>query len=382
LIASKRDPGLQNEQAHELLTAGRELTFHYNVRDLDRAINCFQKALRLEPRSALAHAYLASAAASRTHYLADAKFLGLAEREVEEALRLAPDSGEVLRVVAGVKYQRGQFRKALQDGLRAMETGAPDGKSEAMVGMVYAQIGSPDQTLRWFELAKRFDSRPGEYDYDIGDCWAALGNDEKARAAYRRSIDLHPERSHGWISTARLDLLNGDFASARSLCRQLRSYDPNDPECARLTAQIEFFARNLGEAQRLYTALEQTDPDGGGSFYGGISYKSALGRLNNNYAKRSALLGECLAKELKQLEAAPDDAEILYRIAAIESSLGKTDAAIERLEAAVAAGWIDYRSLSLDPRFDAVAEDIRFQSLLGKLKLRVEDLSRATKTGL
>jgi len=61
---------------------------------------------------------------------------------------------------------------------------------------------------------------------------------------------------------------------------------------------------------------------------------------------------------------------------------GKNESAIEHLKAAVTAGWIDYRSLSLDPRFDAIADDVGFQTILGKLKLRVEDLSKKAKTGL
>jgi tetratricopeptide (TPR) repeat protein/TolB-like protein len=385
LIAARRDPGIRNEQARELITAGRELNFHYTVRDFDRAISCFEKALQLEPQSALAHAYLASAAAARTHYVVDANSLAYAEREVNEASHLAPNSGEVLRVLAGVDYQRGQFGKALDAGLHAVEMSALDGKSAALLGMVYNELGRPDQALRWFALAKRSDSRPGEYDCPIGDCWTALANDEKARAAYGRSTDLHPERSQGWICTARLYLLNAEFAKARAFCRQLRNLDQEATDTVQLAAEIEFFARNFPEAQRLYTVLEQKDPDGGGAFYGGISYKSALGRLapnKNAPGVGSPLLQECLIKELKQLESAPDNPDLLYRISAIESSLGRTEPAIGHLQAAVSAGWIDYRSLSLDPRFDAIADDIRFQTILGKLKLRVEDLSRAVKAGL
>jgi tetratricopeptide (TPR) repeat protein/tRNA A-37 threonylcarbamoyl transferase component Bud32 len=378
-IAANRDPGLRNEQAREFLAAGRELTFHYRVSDFERAIHCFEKALLLEPHSALGHAYLASSAAAHTHYLADPSLLTYAQREAEEASRLAPNSGDVLRVLAGVNYQRGLFRAALEDGLRSVETGAPDGKSAALLGMVYEDIGRPDQALRWFELAKRFDARAGEYECHIGDCWTSLGDDAKARMAYRRSIDLHPERSQGWISTARLDLLSADFASARSLSRELRSHDPEDLEGTRLAAQIEFFSRNFDEAQKLYAALEQKDPDGGGSFYGGIGYKSALGRLTDNAARKVILLQECLGKEFAQLGLAPDNPDVLYRISAVESSLGKTEPALEHLQSAIKAGWTDYRSLSLDPRFDPIADNVRFQAILGKLKLRVEELSKATK---
>ena len=384
LIAAKSDPAMRNQQARELITAGRELDFHYTARDFDRAISCFEKALKLEPRSALAHAYAAGSAAGRTHYVADANLLFYAEHEAQEALRLAPDSGEVLRVSAGVNYQGGRFDKALDAGLHAIETSRPDGKSAGLLGMIYNELGRPDQALRWFGLAKRSDSRPGEYDCHIGDCWTAVGNDEEARTAYARSVNLHPERSQGWVCSARLFLLNAGFAKARAFCQEHGSHNPEATDGDQLAAEIEFFARNFPEAQRLYTVLEQKDPDGGGSFYGGISYKSALGRIALNKktpSVGSSLLRECLTKELKQLEAAPDNPDILYRISAIESSLGRTEPAIGHLQAAVSAGWIDYRSLSLDPRFDAIANDERFQTILGRLKLRMEELRKTIENG-
>jgi serine/threonine protein kinase/tetratricopeptide (TPR) repeat protein len=382
LIAASGDPAMRNEQARELITAGRELHFHYTVRDLDRAIGCFEKALQLEPQSALVHAYLASSAACRTYFVADENLLSLAEREAREASRLAPDSGAVLRVVAGVHYQRGQFAAALETGLHAIETDALDGKTAALLGMIFNHLGQPGQALRWFELAKRRDSRPGEYECYIGDCWADLGDYEKASAAYQRAVDLHPERLEGLVGKSHLYLLNAEFAQARDLCRQNRALDQEATNNARLAAEIEFFSRNFNTATRLYTVLEQKDPDGGGEFYGSVSYKSALGYLAlNRKSSRlgTSLLQECLIKELKQLGAVSDNPGLLYRISAIESSLGRTEPAIAHLQAAVSAGWIDYRSLSLDPRFDTIADDIRFQTTLGKLKLRVEDLSKAVK---
>jgi serine/threonine protein kinase/Tfp pilus assembly protein PilF len=380
LLEAKRDPGLRNEQARELIVAGREFGLHDTVRDLDRARSCFEKALQLEPGSVLAHAYLASATATRTHYVADPNLLSDAEREVQGALRLAPNSGEALRVLAGVHYQRGQLRKALAAAFRAIEINPLDGRSVAFLGRIYYELGRPDQALRWFQLA-RSRSRPGgEYDSDIGDCWAALRDFEKARVAYQRAIDLHPERSQAWIGMARLYLLNAEFAKARAFCHQNLGLHQEAIEAAQVAAQIEFFSRNFIEAQRLYQDLKQTDQDGGGAFYGNVSYGSALGRLGivqGHSSNCRIILEECLTKEMSHLELASDNPDILYRVSAIESSLGRNESALEHLAAAVAAGWIDYGSLSLDPRFDNVADDVRFQRTLGRLKLRVEDLRRA-----
>jgi serine/threonine protein kinase/tetratricopeptide (TPR) repeat protein len=379
LIAAKSDPGMLNEQARELITAGRELVFRRNVRDLNSAISCFQKAIELEPRSALAHAYLASAAATRTYYFTDANLLVSATREVRDASAMAPTSAEVMRVLSGVKYQQGQVREALEDALRAIEIGPPNARSLGMAGMLSRELGRPDQGLRWYELAKRFDPHPGEYDYGMGDCWALLGDYEKARICYRRASDLHPDRLDGLLGMSHLSLLNSDFAQARRLCRQSTQLDPDSVENAQLAAQIEFFARNFTEAEKTYTDLNRKDPAGGGGFYADISYKSALGRIGldkKNDHPGKILLQQCLAAELERLKSVPDDRDTLYRVAAIESSLGQTDSAIAHLEAAVTNGWLDYRSLSLDPRFDGIGNDTRFQAILGRVKLKTESIRK------
>jgi serine/threonine protein kinase/tetratricopeptide (TPR) repeat protein len=383
LIASKRDPGLRNQQARELITAGRDLHFRYTVLDLDRAISCFEKALSLEPRSALAHAYLANSAASRIHLVSDSRFLDRAELEAGEALRLDPTLADGHRALAGVLYQRGRLRDALEEEMRAIESGGVEEKVVGFIGMTLETLGQPDRALPWYEMARRRAANPGIWDSVIGDCWSKLRDDEQAETAYRRATDLQSDVPRGRVGISRLRLLQGDVEAARAVCRDHRGQDGKSIYSDQMVAMVEFFARNFSEAKRLYTVLEQKDPDGGGTFYGGLTYKSALAWLNldkNTARNGRRLLQECLIKELKQLESAPDNPEILYRLAAVESSLGRTETAIGHLQAAVSGGWVDYRSLSLDPRFDAIADDIRFQTILGKLKLRIEDLRKATKT--
>ena len=385
LIAAERDPALRTQQARELITAGRELHFHYTVRDLDRAISCFEKAIQLEPRSALAHAYLANSAASRTHLVSDSNFLDRAESEAHEALRLSPALGDGHRALAGVEYQRGRFRDALEEQMRAAESGGVEEKVVGFIGMTLDMLGQPDRALPWYEMARRWAAYPGNWDPLIGDCWSRLCDDRQAEIAYRRAVDLQSGMPRGWVGICRLRLLQGDAQAARTLCQANRKYYGQYVYSDQIAAIIEFFGRNLLEAERLYDRLARADANGGAEFYGNISYKSALGYLRlakGDSARARTLLQECLVKEFNQLKSAPDNPETLYRVAAIESSLGKNELALGHLQAAAAAGWIDYRSLSLDPRFDAIADDARFKMLLGRLKLKVDDLRRNIEADL
>jgi hypothetical protein len=179
------------------------------------------------------------------------------------------------------------------------------------------------------------------------------------------------------MGLCRLALLRKDFATARRICSQNWKQYRDFAFVDQMVAQVEFFARNFPEAESMYENLAAKDPNGGGAFYGAMSYRSALGRLRllaNDEKGGREILEACLQKEFDALRAVPGHPETLYRVAAIESSLGQTRNALVHIEEAVNAGWIDYRSLSLDPRFDTVASDPRFKKILATLAKKVEEL--------
>ena len=48
------------------------------------------------------------------------------------------------------------------------------------------------------------------------------------------------------------------------------------------------------------------------------------------------------------------------------------------LDAAIKAGWVDYRSMMLDPRFDTLRKTPAFQATLKQLTTKVEKMRRQT----
>ncbi|HEY3662467.1 MAG TPA: protein kinase [Chthoniobacterales bacterium] len=375
---SARDPGMKNPEAREFIISGRQFMFRDSIEDLDRSIGCLEKAIAIEPRSAIAHAYLASTIGGRDHFAPEPRGLERAEKEAEEALRLAPNLPDAHRALAGVLYERGNLSGALEEQLRAIEAGGPEEHVASFIGMTLLKLGRPDRALGWLNMAQHWASRPGDYDALIGDCWTQLGDDGKAERAYQRSIDLRPDFSEGWIGLSHLRLLQGDVERARAIHRKNRGrFAAHEKSVEEMGAQIEFFARNYSEARRLYEALREKHLGDEASFYGAITTASALGRLEQLLGDEPA--GRALLEETRQREkseAHPNDPASLYRRAAIDSSLGKIDTALDHLRAAVAAGWVDSRSLRLDPRFDALANDKRFQQLLSDLDAKMAEKRR------
>jgi tetratricopeptide (TPR) repeat protein len=170
--------------------------------------------------------------------------------------------------------------------------------------------------------------------------------------------------------------LTGRIEEARAIYRkELKGYS-DFAHATQTAAQVEFFARNFDEAADLYSKLYEQDPEGGGTFFGGLTYASVLGRieLERNRERGRELLARARASELQLADDGPEHPAPWYRLAAIDASLGMTSEALAHLQRAADAGWIDFRSVSLDPRFDTLRENSEFQAILAAMSKRVEQL--------
>jgi len=382
LAGANRDPGVRNLEANEAIRAGRKaMASDYTVADLDHAILLFKKAIALEPNSALAHSYLAMAATARTHFVADSSYLEQGRLEALKAFELAPRLMDAHRALAGVYFQEGKFDEALEEEIKTIENGGITERTSIFVGMVLDIVGRPDRALNWYEIAARLKPPPGEVDSAIGDCWTKLGDDERAFRAYDRAIEFQPSSGSGAVGKCRLRFLRGEFEAAREICgTPFRNFN-DQGEIAQVAAQLEFFSRSYKPADELYSKLIKNDAHGGGSFYGAITYQSALGRIKqalgaNDEAKQ--LLSDCLAAETAAFKLQPRNSEAAYRLAAVESCLNQTDSALQHLRQAIALGWLDYRSLQRDPRFDSLRTSPELDTLIDGLSAKVAELRSNT----
>jgi tetratricopeptide (TPR) repeat protein/tRNA A-37 threonylcarbamoyl transferase component Bud32 len=383
VISSRIDPGLRNPDAADDIAAGQNWIRAYTIDGVDHAITKFKQAIVKQPDSAIAHAWLAIAATGRTHYRADPEYFEIGKKEAREALRLDPFSVDAHRALSGVYFQDGKFQEALEEQLKTIEIdGITNGSVCVGVGTSYDMLGRPDRALGWFRLGSELVRQPGIVEPQIGDSWTRLGNDEAAFAVYERAVELQPGSLRGSVGKAHLHLLRGEFDLAREICfNQIRNQNELG-YMLQVAAQIEFFDRKFSAAQELYEKLAKSDSYGGGSFYGAITYQSALGRIKqelNDPTGGAALLRDSLERETANLNRQPSNPEAAYRVAAVEASLNLSEAAFRHLNQAVNLGWLDYRSLQRDPRFDALRDNPELSTLIDGLSAKVAELRSKTK---
>jgi tetratricopeptide (TPR) repeat protein len=379
LVNSKADPARRDAEANEALEAGKGWVAHYTVSDIDHGIALYKKALARVPNSALAHALWAMAATNRFHFIADPKYLELGKVEALRALELEPTSVEAHRALSGVYFQEGRYGEALEEGLRTVEMGGPAERVTIFVGMTLDTLGRYDEALNWYRVAATVQARAGEVESRMGDTWTRLADDEQAFRAYDRAKELQSSSYQPALGRAHVYLLQGKFEEARQVCLDQVRQSNELGEMAQVAAQIEFFARNYGAAEEIYTKLFRADPRGGGAFYGTVTYESALGRIKQelgSHHEAAQHLQKSLEAERAAVDRQPRNPEAAYRLAAVEASLNMIEASLQHLKQAAALGWTDYRSLQKDPRFDSLRSNPELDAFIDGLSARVAEMRR------
>jgi serine/threonine protein kinase/tetratricopeptide (TPR) repeat protein len=374
----------RNRTASDFMAAGRTLMDRRTTTDCDRAIECFEKAIAADPSSAEAYAFLAIARTGRSFLGGRPELAQLAEASAQKAVALDPQSALAHRALSFVLEQKGDLVNAREEALRAIGLNGIDERSAGHVASFTKTLGRPDLALRWLRIMKHLQVQPGNESV-IGDCLADLCEDERAEEAYHQTLELHPDLPDGWAGLCRLRMLKRDFAGAAKLWSKNEKNFSHFDFTPQMAAKLHFFSRNFGEAKRIYAELALKDSQGGGKFYGAISYQSALGFLELKTGRKEAgqnILDVALQHELDQLATSPRHPEILYRTAAIEAALALKNSALVHLRAAAIEGWIDFRSLALDPRFDALRDDAVFKEISESMMTRVASLRRSMPTDL
>ena len=374
------DPAIADRRAHDYINAGVALLERRTVPDMDRAISCFKSALELAPRSALARSYLALAYMGRNFVEADRVYTDRAYQVANEALSISPNDSTAHHALCALDISTGHFSTAIEHGLAALEAGDPSERALGQIAFAWMELGRPDKAIDWFNKAKVSEMQPADYDAPLGDAWALLGRDDEATKAYELSTRLRPDLPDGWLGLCHLSLLRGNFQECRLLFeKHAKEYEPFHTTKP-FRAELEFFARDFHTAARLYTELKQSDPNGVGSEqYGAISSGSALARIKGvgrDLKSGNQFVTECITRDQSELDRSPNNPEVLYRLAADESIRGNTASALTYLKASIAAGWIDYRSARLDPRFDAIAGTHEFRDIISELAAHVATLGR------
>jgi TolB-like protein/Tfp pilus assembly protein PilF len=203
-------------EAYRLYLRGRDFLVGTD-QEMDKSIDYFQQAIARAPDYAMAHAGLADAYATQAFLRANsrAEVAGKARAEVNRALELDPDLGEAHASLGQILFlfewdwagADAEFRRAI-----ALAPG-----SEAVhenYGEFLNAMGRLDEGLAHSREAARLDPLSVTPFHDIAINALVRNHYDEAAAGFRKTIDINPNWTWGYIKLGRALALAGKCQDA------------------------------------------------------------------------------------------------------------------------------------------------------------------------
>jgi serine/threonine protein kinase len=404
-----------NPDAYALYLRGREYQMRPEVSKDNylAAENFYKRAVALDPSFALARARLAEMQRSLYEKF-DTQPARLAEarRNAEEAVRLDPDCGWAHMALAGCmqanyltygKHEARDSPAAMRREVAAAVRLLPnDGYIAFAVAMFHWGTGWNDETAASFERAIVLNPREGKVFYNYGVFLAEkdIPDIPRSRWASDRALELSPDSIFFRLNRAACEIeWTGEVARGKAILAGLPAGKDPDGRVTAAYCHIALLERDFPEALRLLAACQHERVPfldwglGVGSFVPkgfieGLVHFWA-GHLQEAYATLDAARwmlevkaeenageseghyhvalayaamgwGHAAKAEISRSDKTPPAG----KMATLFAQLGDRDSALPLLERAVSE-W-RYMYLSLDPRWDTLRTDSRFQKLLAQ----------------
>ena len=316
-------------EAYELYLKGRAHLFRNTLADVNAAIEAFEQARDLDPRSALPWAGLSGAYLQMSlMFEPEGDWQARAEEACARVLAIDPNLPEGRYLRGGLLWSpHGRFDHAgaIRELLAAL-AGRP-GLSEAYdrLAVVLDHVSNLEESVRASEQALAINPQDGYGRVQLGLAQWHLGQYEKALANSEAGTRISPS-AWAYHQTAHCLLRLGRRDEAAALVEKTSRQFPNDVLFFPVRGVIAAFARDEERARREIRLTIQNKK----SF---VHYHHAQ-----------------------------------YDIACIHALLGEKDEALRWLTDAAHNGFPCYRFFEIDPLLESVRGDERFRKLISELR--------------
>ncbi|HET9179051.1 MAG TPA: tetratricopeptide repeat protein [Terriglobia bacterium] len=194
-----------------------------HLRQFDVAISSLEAYLKQQPGSVPAQVALAN-----VYFMAQR--LAEAKREAEGVLSKDPRNLAAMEIEANAEYLLGNVPAAENRLIDLLDRYPNDEDGAYMLGRIYYQEGRLDQAVGLFERVLKVNPRSYKAYDNLGLCYEASGQDEKAERYFWAAIKLVDEQhlNDDWLlgNLAELYLKQGDAQKAFALASQAADRNP------------------------------------------------------------------------------------------------------------------------------------------------------------
>jgi serine/threonine-protein kinase len=338
--------GTLNNEAYDLYMRASTLAADRELAPTEHAEKLLKRAIELDPNYAAPHALLADIQSTFMdfHEVRHETLLATADREAEEAVRLAPDSPEAQLSLAAVRQMEYRWPEAEAAFKRTLDLHPTFSRAHRWYGGMLLQFGRNDAAFAEMERALRLDP----YDYP-------------SQSAYGLSL-FYGNRPEAAVAQLEGLLKQTNNIHAHFILGQVYAYLAS----RHTPASDEYFNRALEEANTL-TGLETLSSQRAHPQDPPRTEKADLvAALALSYRGRRAEAATSVGRLEADVAAGRTSPSFLARIFAVQR---QTDAFFKALADCEEQGDRELMYLSVSPLYESVRTDPRFMAVQRRLKL-------------
>jgi len=184
----------ENSEAYQLYLRGRYFWNKRTKEGLNQGIDCFQRALILDPKYALAYAGLADSYTLLGFYSYAPKkeTSELAEAAAQKAIALDDGLAEAHAALGNIRITNWDWQSAERELKRAIELNPNYAPAHNWLGLYWLWVGHPDQAMGEYTRAQQIDPASSVYCANVGTTLCYSGQYDRGIAQLKDCLQLEP----------------------------------------------------------------------------------------------------------------------------------------------------------------------------------------------
>lgn len=364
-----------NITAYTYYLKGKELYYNYSEDDNNKAIDYFNKALKVDSNYALAYAGLADTYNQRvSKYWYPDSLIDSALIFSKRAIKINPNLAEAYKALASSYQSQNKYELAIANYKRAIQLNPNFWSAIVNYGQILTFLGQHDEALYWIRRANELAPNDLFGTISVSLVYKNLNCQNAAINWCTKAIKMEEENKFANFYMGEIYLSAGDFNNSRKYFKKTIKLDSNWVFGWFLGGRIETALHNYQLAKDYfdnYLKIAQSSPE----WY----YAHVLFNLNQSDSAKKILENE-IEEYTKYFEENKTPQVFDYiALAEMFAMNNETDNSFYWWKYAINKGFTDINRIKFFPYFDNIKSDSRYNKYLLDMESKIDSFKKEIK---
>jgi serine/threonine protein kinase/tetratricopeptide (TPR) repeat protein len=335
--------------AYDLYLQGRNSMRGHDAKNMDSALDYFDKALKADPRFALAYTGIADASLRMNSLKKDSLWTQKALAAAQQAQALNDALPEVHATLGNAYRATGKHAEAVAELNRALTLAPNSDEFYRRLGNVHLDSGDIAQALDAFQKAVQLNPYYWINYNDLGIAYEHRADYAKALEAFQRATVLEPDIETGYENAGNMYLIQGKYQESIPLFQKAIQIEPYFTAYSNLGTSY-FFLKQYSNAVEMFQKAIALNPNDTFTIVNlGDAYRGS-----GQQDKARTTYQQAIAVGFKELQTNPQDAQVTAQMALAYAKIGNAPEAQSFIRRARAIDKNDVDYIYNEAQIDAL----------------------------